>query len=110
MNLQDIVTFVTALSALVLGIMQFRKGRAEVNALDITTFRGLVEDIKKLKTENVNVQSQIADLNKKYSALWAYVYALLDFIRQHKLIPPDPPMELETDPKIMKMIEEIEKK
>lgn len=109
-DLKDVVTFLTALSALILGIMQFRKGRAEITALDVTTFRGLVEDIKKLKRENVGVQSKIADLNKKYSALWAYVYALLDFIKQHGLVPPDPPMELETDPKIMKMIKEIEKK
>ena len=109
MNLQEIVSLVMAGSALILGIMQLRKGRAETNALDVTTFRGLVEDIRKLKSENVEVQNAIADLNKKYSALWAYVYALLDFIRQHGLIPPDPPMELETDPKIMNMIKAIKK-
>lgn len=108
MNLETSITLLAALSALVLGIWRevngYKKSTADTTAVNVDTFRDLVQDVTKLKEENVSIQNQITDMSKKNSALWSYVYALLDFIRHKKFIPPDPPIELETDPKLMKII------
>lgn len=103
MSIQEIVALVTGISALVLGLAQVRKGKADMNAVDVDTLRDLVKDVTTLKNENVKIQKNITDLDTKNQALWQYVYQLIEFIKGHGMIPPSPPVELETDPKLMKL-------
>ena len=104
MNIESVIAIITAVSALVLGLVQSRKTKAEGNAVDISSFRTLVQDVTKLKSENVKIQENITALDTKNRALWQYVYMLIDFIKDNKLTPPSPPVELESDPKLAKLL------
>ena len=77
-----------------------RRDEAEANAVDVKTLRDLASDVRDL-SEKVN------KIEAKNTILWQYVYALLDHIREKGGVPPLPPVELETDPKLMKIISEI---
>lgn len=46
----------------------------------------------------------------KYRAMWQYLLALLETMKRHRIDPPSPPKELESDPEIMKIVQDIKAK
>ena len=103
MTIESAIAIITAISALVLGLFQARKTKAEGNAVDISSFRSLVQDVTRLKAENVAIQEKISALDSKNRALWQYVYMLIEFIKDNGMTPPEPPVELQSDPKLVKL-------
>ncbi|RPH37473.1 hypothetical protein EHM92_02595 [bacterium] len=87
-----------------------RKDKADANAVEIETFQELVEKVRELSDEVINLKREQSMFISKNTALWQYVYALLEYIVQIGKQPPLPPHELETDPKLMKIIQDISRK
>lgn len=75
-----------------------KKSGAEGDSINTDTIRRLMSDVQKLSEDMLIVKSS----NR---ALWSYVYELLDFIKDKGLIPPQPPSELDTNPRLKKLLE-----
>lgn len=106
-----IATVVVAAIAYLGGRENGKAAKSNANAVDVETLQRLVNDsIQKHKTiiELQNKVEEITDkldkLEQKNTVLWQYVYALIDFIKRHKLIPPPPPRELDGDAKLMELL------
>lgn len=76
--------------------------RANANAVDVKTFQELVEKVSKL-SEDLNL------VKSSNTALWSYVYDLIEFIISKGHIPPPPPVELDTNPKLLKLLNKVAK-
>ncbi|RPI95518.1 MAG: hypothetical protein EHM40_02890 [Chloroflexi bacterium] len=87
-----------------------RKDKADASAVEIETFQELVDKVRELSDEVINLKREQSMFISKNTALWQYVYALLEYIVQIGKQPPLPPLELETDPKLMKIIQDISRK
>ncbi len=75
--------------------------RANATAVDVKTFGGLVDKVSQLSTK-------VNSLDRRSSAYLQYIYALLEYIRQSKGIPPLPPIEMEeSDPELMRVVNEL---
>ena len=81
--------------------------RANTNAINVKTFQELVNQVQDISDELVKVKSNMSAMDGKNRVLWQYVYALIENSLGHKVVPPDPPKELESDPRLMKILEQI---
>lgn len=72
--------------------------RANSDSINSETIRKLMTDVQKLSEDMLVVKTS----NR---ALWSYVYELLDFIKDRGLVPPQPPTELDTNPRLKKLFE-----
>ena len=108
----DYIKALSAIGVILLGILQWRNtsrsSLAESNAVDVGTFQKLVSEVKAQSKEQVETNKRVTELEKKNVALWHYVYQLLDFILEKKLVPPLPPTELETDPRITRIFQKAQ--
>jgi hypothetical protein len=52
----------------------------------------------------------MSGLEDKNRVLWQYVYAMIEYMGRVGVEPPRPPTELESDPKLMKMLVEFSRK
>jgi outer membrane murein-binding lipoprotein Lpp len=110
------------LPAVIMSIISFIGGlatsRANASAVDIRTFRELVaevqalsSDLRKVKKdageEMEKVHDEIEKLDDKNRVLWQYVYSLIEHMGRNNVDPLQPPRELESDPKLMKMLVEL---
>lgn len=102
MSAEIIVSFLALASTGILGFMQYRsasrKAHAESNAVDVKTFKELVDEVMAIKTGMLKCE-------RKYQITLTYVYELLDFIYQGGLTPPVPPIEMVDDENIKKITE-----
>lgn len=76
--------------------------KANATAVDIKTFNELVDKVGKLSDDLNTVKSS-------NSALWSYVYDLIEFIISKGHTPPLPPAELDTNPKLIKLLNRVSK-
>ena len=76
--------------------------RSNANAVDVKTFNELVDKVGKLSDDLNTVKSS-------NSALWSYVYDLIEFIISKGHTPPIPPAELDTNPKLIKLLNRVSK-
>ena len=76
--------------------------RANANAVDVGTFNGLVDRVQKLSDDLILIKSS-------NTALWSYVYDLIEFIISKGHTPPQPPSELDTNPKLIKLLNKVAK-
>jgi len=81
-----------------------QKTQADSNAVDVETFEKLVSKVEKQSDELVTVRRQVWALESKNQALWHYVYELLEFVIGKDMEPPLPPIALESDPKLFRLI------
>lgn len=112
------------LPAVIASIISFIGGlatsRANASAVDVKTFRDLVEQVQALSDDLRKVKKDASDeigkmrdefdkLEDKNSVLWQYVYAMIEYMGKQGVEPLQPPKELESDPKLMKMLIEMRK-
>lgn len=76
--------------------------RANANAVDVKTFQELVDKVGHISDDLLLVKSS-------NTALWSYVYDLIEFIISKGHIPPQPPAELDTNPKLIKLLNKVAK-
>lgn len=76
--------------------------RANANAVDVKTFQELVDRVSKMSDDMILIKSS-------NTALWSYVYDLIEFIISKGHIPPQPPSELDTNPKLIKLLNKVAK-
>lgn len=107
----DMISLMSALGVIVLGLLQWRNTsrttHADSNAVDLTSFHNLVNKVEKQADEIGIVRKQVTEIEVKNRALWHYVYELLEFIIGKGMTPPTPPVELETDPKLSKLLSKV---
>jgi hypothetical protein len=111
------------LPAVIASIISFIGGlatsRANASAVNVKTFQDLIAQVQALSTdlkiarqeasdEIEKVRDELDRLDDKNRVLWQYVYALIEQVSRHEH-PLKPPKELESDPKLMKMIQEFER-
>jgi vesicle coat complex subunit len=111
----------TIIAAVISFIGGLATSRANATAINIKTFQDLVTqvqalsiDLKKAREESSleieNVRDELDRLDDKNRALWQYVYALIEAFGRGDKEPPRPPKELESDPKLMKILNAKESK
>jgi glutamine synthetase type III len=109
------IAVVTAIIAYIGGLAT---SKANANAINIKTFQDLVTqvqalsiDLKKAREESSleieKVRDDLDKLERKNIYLWQYVYALLEHLGRNEISPLNPPKELESDAKLMKLISDI---
>lgn len=94
-----IVTIITVAAA-------WRTNQKNQDLVGIETFKGLVDKVEDQSITITDIQRHISTLESKNSALWSYVYELVEYIREHAGKPPRPPISLETDPRLSKLLKE----
>lgn len=103
-ELKDWIPLISAvIGGLIVYIGQKAVNAANANAIDVKTFRDLIADV-------ANLSTKMTRLEKRSMAYLQYIYALLEYIRHCEGTPPLPPLELESDPELMKVIDEIRNK
>ena len=108
-------TIIVALIGAAVALLSFHGGRAvskaQKNMIEADTLGKLSSQIidlqgkyNTLHTEQLSLKNQVEKLDDKNRILWQYVYALLEQIKKKKLTPIKPPVELESDPRLMKLL------
>ena len=104
-----------ALATVIVGVLALvgmrAVNKANSEAVRIETLQKLIDD-KIAKHEKIiqlqdglDAQKERTDkLERNNSALWRYVYSLIEFIKSHRLVPPSPPEEIKSDPKLMELL------
>ena len=68
------------------------------------TLADAFEQIRDLRAEIISVGEQLKMSNKFQGIQWRYIIELLEGYQAHRLQPPKPPKELESDPMIIRLI------
>ena len=108
-------TIIVALIGAALGLLTFHGSRAinkaNKNLMDADTLGKLATQIidlqgkySTLHSEQLTLKNQVEKLDDKNRVLWQYVYALIEQLKKKKLTPVKPPVELESDPQLMKLL------
>lgn len=66
----------------------------------------LQAQIDKDSRERLDLQKKLAEFETRNRVLWKYLIALLEQIRKHRIKPVPPPEELQSDPEIIKLLDE----
>jgi hypothetical protein len=107
----DVISLLSALGVILLGLLQWRNTsrttHADGNAVDLASFHNLVNKVEAQAEALVNVRKLIVEIEVKNRALWHYVYELLEFIIVKGMTPPLPPVELESDPKLSRLLSKV---
>lgn len=108
-------SFIGAAAMVIVGLLAFYGARAvnkaNSEAIRVDTLQKLINDtiakhekIIQLQ-DGLDAQKERTDkLERNNSVLWRYVYALIEFIKSHRLVPPSPPEEIKSDPKLMELL------
>ena len=78
--------------------------KANKESVGIKTFQDLVKQVNELSAEVQVLRNENGIALSQSRILWAYVYELIDVLKFHKLPIPEPPIQLETDPKLRAII------
>jgi glutamine synthetase type III len=111
----------TIIAAVISFLGGLATSRANATAINIKTFQDLVTqvqalsiDLQKAREESSleieKVRDDLDKLERKNIYLWQYVYALLEHLGRHDVVPLNPPKELESDAKLMKLLSDISKR
>lgn len=102
---------IAAVAVIFAAILAFHAGRAVNKAqsvsLNSTTLMALSDKVRELSDEIIKIRNELDEVKDKNRVLWQYTYALIEQMKTHKIKPLSPPAELESDPKIMKVIKAI---
>jgi peptidoglycan hydrolase CwlO-like protein len=63
----------------------------------------LQNQIDELRKDQETIKTEREKFEDKNRVLWQYVYALIEQIKNKKIKPIDPPVELQSDPVLMKL-------
>lgn len=58
--------------------------------------------------ERADLRSKLSELDVKYRALWKYLIAQLELMKQNNVKPAPPPEELKDDPEIVRVLQEFD--
>jgi hypothetical protein len=113
----DIISdaIIVALIGAGVGLLTFHGSRAlnkanknMIEAETLGKLSGLIVDLQgkynSLHSDHLAIKNQIEKLGDTNRVLWQYVYALIEQIRAHKIIPIKPPAEIESDPMLIKLL------
>lgn len=78
---------------------QFEAMEAQISALNA--------QIDKDARDRADLRQKLADSDVRNRVLWKYLIALMEQLRHHKITPVPPPVELESDPEIIKLFNDI---
>jgi len=102
---------IAAFAVLASALLAFHAGRAvsksQSMSLNTDTLVKLSDKVRALSEEVIQIRNELDNVKDKNRVLWQYTYALIEQIKSHKIKPILPPTELESDPKIMKIIKAI---
>ena len=84
--------------------------KANANAVSIDTYQKQVTKIEDLITKVGGLTERLNKMERNQSALWSYVYILIDYIKDIGHTPPEPPSDLETDPKLIRLLQKASRK
>lgn len=97
-----------AVVAFIAAVLTFLAGRAtskaNANAVDVETFQKLVAKVENQTETLYKLRDDLMLVKSSNRALWEYVYELIDFIKSKGHIPPNPPEDLDTNPKLIKLL------
>ena len=118
----DIVSdaIIVALIGAGVGLLTFHGSRAinkanknMIEAETLGKLSGLIVDLQgkynALHSDQLAIKNQIEKLGDTNRVLWQYVYALIEQIHAHKIIPIKPPAEIESDPLLIKLLKAVDK-
>jgi hypothetical protein len=108
-------TILVAIIGAAVGLLTFHGSRAinkaNKNMIEADTLGKLSSQIidlqgkyNALHSDQIKLKNDIEKIDDKNRVLWQYVYALIEQIKKKKLTPIKPPIELESDPRLMKLL------
>lgn len=112
-QLVEVLIAILATVVLPLGIFHGSRAvtKAQKNMIEADTLGKLSSQIidlqgkyNDLHKEQLSLRNQIEKLDDKNRILWQYVYALIEQIKKKKMTPIAPPIELESDPQLIKLL------
>jgi len=99
-----VAPFIALVSSILIFVAGRQTSRANANAVDIKTFHELRDKVNALSETLIKVREDLLLVKSSNRALWEYVYELIDFIKKRGHIPPPPPVDLDTNPKLIKLL------
>jgi len=108
-------TIIVAIIGAAVGLLTYHGSRAinkaNKNMIEADTLGKLSLQIIELQgkysalhTDQLKLKNDIEKIDDKNRVLWQYVYALIEQLKKKKLTPIKPPIELESDPRLMKLL------
>jgi hypothetical protein len=99
---------ISAIAIIVVALISFHGGRslskAQKNAVDVETLFKLSKEVQILNDDLLKLKNEVERFEDKNRVLWQYVYTLIENFHSNDLTPPNPPIGLESDPKLLKLI------
>lgn len=86
---------------------EMRKVRDEHFETMEARIAALQAQVDKDARERADLRAKLAEFEVRNRVLWQYIIALLEQFKQHRIIPVSPPKELESDPEIIKLLNDI---
>lgn len=90
--------------------------RAQKNLIDVDVLGKLTSQILALQNEqnrmhieHAKLQNQVEAFEDTNRILWSYCIELVEFVKSRGHTPPEPPAELETNPRLMKILNKNKK-
>jgi len=99
---------ITVIGAIIVALLSFHGGRAltksQKNVVDIDALVKLSAEVQRLNDNLIKVKNQVEKYEDKNRILWQYVYQLIENNHRFDMQSPRPPVELESDPVLIKLL------
>lgn len=101
-------TIIVAIIGAIVSLLTFHGGRAlsrsQANSIDAKTLIELSTQVRILHTEFITISNKFDKLEDKVRVMWQYIYALIGQLDKNDITPEQPPVELESDPVLIKLL------
>ena len=104
-----IIAGITALGGILSTIILARSGKKDKEKT--TESRDVIQvQVEKLFDEISELRDELHKSEKRAKDQWVFIMRLIEELDRHDIVPPSPPEEMITDPEIMKVIKDIERR
>jgi len=108
MNEAVIVAIIAGAVAIISASISFWAGRAVNKAqsfsINVDTLMKLTDKVESLSQDIIDIRNELDDVKDKNRMLWAYIYQLLDIMKQKRIKPPQPPEGLKDDDRMTALL------
>ena len=104
-----IIAGITALGGILSTIILARSGKKDKEKT--TESRDVIQvQVEKLFDEISELRDELHKSEKRTKYQWVFIMRLIEELDRHDIVPPSPPEEMITDPEIMRVIKDIERR
>jgi hypothetical protein len=94
---------IAAIAMIIVSLISWNGGKAQRANTHADTIIDLTTQVQQFSKDLAVLRNQVSDIEHKNQVLWQYVYTLLEQLKKNRITPIKPPVELESDPQIIKI-------